>query len=157
MKNAQHLVFVAHGFNLTGVAGTRASVRYCREVEKNAVKALLVRVLWPGDEKTVPVLNYTKDFIDADATGVELCDFLEREGLVANKTIDFVGNSLGNRVALTAMKRLQRNGPVLPTTTLFALASAIGSTLVADPNHFHATVENVARAFVSVSKRDGVL
>jgi hypothetical protein len=156
IKAASHLVFVIHGYNLDAVAGTRAGHSYCKELEHHGVTATLVRVLWPGDDAVVPLVQYTNAFINGDATGVALCDFIEREGLTG-KTLDFVGNSLGNRVALVAMKRLQRASRPLSASIFVALASAIGSTLLADPNHFRDTVQNILRSYVTISKQDVTL
>jgi hypothetical protein len=93
------------------------------------VTATLVRVLWPRDDAVVPLVQYTNAFINADATGVALCDFIEREGLTG-KRLDFVGNSLGKRVALVAMKRLQRaSRPLASTIFLRSLLQSVAARI----------------------------
>jgi hypothetical protein len=100
------LVVVTHGFNVSGDAGMR-SLGAWEQLCQMATGALYVGVLWPGDSRFIPVVDYPIEGSVAVASGKLLADFLNQYAGGAG-TISFASHSLGARVLLETVRWLKQ-------------------------------------------------
>ena len=99
------ILFATHGFNVNFQDGARSLGRL-EEMLQLPPSAFYVAVLWPGDF-WIPAVNYPFEGADAKDSGRRLAAFCNRR-LGAARSISFVTHSLGARLALEAVKNLDR-------------------------------------------------
>jgi hypothetical protein len=105
LLGAKHVVFAAHGFNLSYEEGARSLGRLEAKLDLSASE-LFVGILWPGD-CWIPVINYP---FEGDVTmecGRRLARFCNQH-LNSTVSISFISHSLGGRVVLECIKNMDR-------------------------------------------------
>jgi hypothetical protein len=99
------LVVATHGFNVSGDAGLQ-SLGAWESLCQMGSGAVYVAVLWPGDSRFIPVIDYPVEGSVAVASGKLLAAFLNQYAGGAS-TISFVSHSLGARVLLETVRWLK--------------------------------------------------
>lgn len=100
------LLLATHGFNVSGQHGIRALGGWERLCGLPS-PCLYVGVLWPGDSRFLPLLDYPVEGSVALDSGRLLARFLNRWATGA-ATISFSSHSLGARVLLETVGNLDR-------------------------------------------------
>jgi alpha/beta hydrolase family protein DUF900 len=137
------LVLATHGFNVDrdeGILALSAWERLCRL----PANALFAGVLWPGDSKYLPVLDYPVEGDEAIASGRHLAAYLNAQAAAA-ASVSFVSHSLGARMVLEALRGLQREA-----RRLMLMAGAIEDDCLANE---YREAANKAREIVVLSSR----
>jgi hypothetical protein len=142
------LVIATHGFNVSGDAGVQ-SLGAWEQLCQMAPGALYVAVLWPGDSRFVPVIDYPIEGSVAVASGKLLADFLNHYAGGAG-TISFVSHSLGARVLLECVRHLE-----LPVRRAVIMAGAIEDDTLT--NEYQDATAKIERVMTLSSESDWVL
>lgn len=136
-----------HGFNVTQTEGV-ASLARLEKALGLVGESTFIGVLWPGDS-FIKALGYSGEKTTASATGRYLARFCnERLGNAAS--ISFVAHSLGARVTLEAVRRLDRKAAMV----CLAAAAIERTCLAAEYSDAFANAENIS---VLASRQDEVL
>jgi esterase/lipase superfamily enzyme len=106
----KEVLFVTHGFNVNAKKGINALGRFDQRLHVTGAE-FCVAVLWPGDW-WIPAINYPVEAGDAVDCGQRLAKFC-KDNLSEANSISFVSHSLGARVFLEAVKRLDGRARVL--------------------------------------------
>ncbi len=144
----REIVFATHGFNVSRVKGVHTLARLERDLNLPAT-FVFVGVLWPGDW-WIPVVNYPSEAGDAVRCGRSLARFVNTR-LSAAADLSFVSHSLGGRLVLEAVKRLDR-----PAREVCVLAAAVDDDCLTT-TQYDAARRNARRVSVLASKGDRVL
>jgi pimeloyl-ACP methyl ester carboxylesterase len=142
------LVLATHGFNVGRSSGINALSHWEQRFSLAATSSF-VGVLWPGDSRYLPVIDYPFEGDEAIASGKLLAQFLNQQAGDA-ASITFVSHSLGARTMLQALSGLNR-----PARRLILLAGAIENDCLA--KEYQAAAANVQQIFVMASTQDRVL
>lgn len=145
------IVFLTHGFNVDRDDGVKGLGNLAAFVDHG--RAAVVSVLWPGDHG-LGFLSYPVEGKDADDTADAFCKYIERV-LDRKPDLSFVTHSLGARVAMGTIKRLEGRGFSVREVCL--MAPAIDDFSLASPNDYREQVRNTNRIAVLSSKEDEVL
>ncbi len=106
-------------------------------------------ILWPGDSRWIPKVDYVVEGDEAIASGKLLADFIN-SNFGGALSISFASHSLGARVVLQTMSGLNRK-----PRTLFVMAGAIDNTcLIKEYSSAAGKVQNIS---VVASRSDDVL
>src|SRR5207248_9406148 len=114
----RELLLVAYGFNVTRQGGIDALSQWENRLQLDN-SSLFVGILWPGDSAWAPVIDYPVEGNEAIISGRLLARFLS-EHLTEAASLAFASHSLGARLVLEAILRLQR-----PIRCLTLMAGAI--------------------------------
>src|SRR5690349_19509715 len=106
--HGRHVLFGTHGFNVNREYG-RASLSEWETLLSLPAPSLFVGVLWPGDARTVRVLDYPFEDAVASRCGRMLGPYIDRS-FAGSASISFVSHSLGARVVLETVRAMA--GPV---------------------------------------------
>ncbi len=104
--SGRHVILVTHGFNVNRESGINALLnweQHCRFPGD----MLFIGVLWPGDSRYFPVVDYPFEGDEAITSGRLLARFVNEHADGA-ASISFVSHSLGARTVLEALKGLNR-------------------------------------------------
>jgi hypothetical protein len=142
------LVVATHGFNVSGDAGVQ-SLGDWEPLCQIAPSAVYVGVLWPGDSRFVPVIDYPIEGSVAVASGKLLADFLNRYAGGAG-TISLVSHSLGARVLLETVRHLD-----LHVHRALIMAGAIEDDALT--NEYRDVLPKIDRVMTLSSESDWVL
>jgi hypothetical protein len=142
------LVLATHGFNVSRDEGVQALSRWS-DLFQVPPSTLFIGVLWPGDSRFLPVIDYPFEGDEAIASGRMLGDFLHRQASAA-ATISFVSHSLGARVVLEALGTLGRRG-----RRLILMAGAIESDCLTE--EYRSAANNAEEIYTLASRMDRVL
>jgi hypothetical protein len=143
----RNVIFAVHGFNVDQPNGVRSLGRL-EPLLGLAEADVYFGVLWPGDF-WLPVVNYTFEGDDARICGKRLAKFC-REMLARAASISFIAHSLGARVALEAVRRLDR-----PAKAVCLAAGAIDRDCLT--KEYKDAFANAALVSVLASHRDWVV
>jgi hypothetical protein len=110
-----------------------------------------VAVLWPGDSKWLPVVDYPIEDKEAIQSGSLLAQFLI-ENFSGVNSISFASHSLGARVILETVRNL---GQAFTTKSLTMMAGAISDDCLS--NEYKAITSQMGRISVLASDEDEVL
>src|SRR5262249_12774996 len=102
----QDLVLATHGFNVHRASG-KQSLSDWEELCTLRAGCLFVGVLWPGDSKYLPVLDYPAEGDEAITSGRLLSKFLNDHASGA-ASVSFASHSLGGRMVLETLAGLNR-------------------------------------------------
>jgi len=142
------LVLATHGFNVSRQDGIDALSNWSRLMSLSG-SDLFVGVLWPGDSRYLPVLDYPAEGDEAIASGRLLARFLnEYAGSAAS--VSLVSHSLGGRVILEATSGLDRT-----VRRLILMAGAIEDDCLT--REYQAAAGNAQQISVLASRKDDVL
>ena len=144
----KNIVLVTHGFNVDMVDGEKSIAKWDALAGLTGAN-VFIGVLWPGDSRFIPVIDYPMEGSVANHSGQLLARFLARNATGA-ATLSFVSHSLGARTVLETIKRLDRH-----VSVLVLMAGAIENDCL---THEYASVPpKVDRIRVIASERDFVL
>jgi Alpha/beta hydrolase of unknown function (DUF900) len=100
------LVLAAHGFNVSRKDGVD-SLTHWNTLMNLPGNFLFAGVLWPGDSRYFPVVDYPFEGDEALASGRLLASFVNRQAAAA-ASVSLVSHSLGARVVLEALAGIDR-------------------------------------------------
>jgi pimeloyl-ACP methyl ester carboxylesterase len=137
-----------HGFNVNRADGIYCLSRWERLLTLPA-SGVFLGLLWPGDSESLHALSYPVEPKNAEAAGTMIAAFVDKNfGNAAS--ISFVSHSLGSRVILTAISKLN-----LPVRRAILMAGAIGDDCLTA--EFADVPGKVGAVSVMASKEDEVL
>jgi pimeloyl-ACP methyl ester carboxylesterase len=136
-----------HGFNVIQTEGVASLARLENALGLSA-ESTFVGVLWPGDS-IIKALGYSAEKTTASATGRYLARFCN-DKLKDAASLSFVAHSLGARVALEAVRRLNRKA------TMVCLAAAAIERNCFDAEYRDAFA-NAEKISILASREDEVL
>jgi len=139
-----------HGFHVNRADGIE-NLSHWNEWLDLGPNGLFVGVLWPGDSRWVPFVDYPIEGDEAIKSGKLLATYLRAKFSTA-ATISFVSHSLGARVVLETIRGLS-GYKKLRTVTL--LAAAIDDTCL--NQEYQDAVQTAERVSVLASNCDEVL
>lgn len=144
----RHVLFATHGFNVDKQDGIKTlsmwSVR-CKLPDAY----LFVGVLWPGDSRFLPIVDYVYEGVEAISSGKLLANYLNQNATRA-QSISFVSHSLGARMVLETVSRLTAN-----PRRVMLMAAAIENDCLS--NEYANAADKASEIFVLASKADFVL
>src|SRR3984885_8880822 len=144
----QHVLIITHGFNVDFVDGVTA-LSYWRSLLHLAGPTMYVGVLWPGDSVWAHGLDYPLEPRVADEAGEKLAAFIET-AMTDVASLSFVSHSLGARVVLQAINRMNRR-----IRCAILMAGAIDDNCLS--TEFQSAEQRIDGISVLASKRDEVL
>ncbi len=137
-----------HGFNVNRTDGIDCLSKWEGLLTLPA-SGVFLGLLWPGDSESVHALSYPVEPRHATAAGAMIAAFVDKNfGEAAS--ISFVSHSLGSRVILTAISKLN-----LPVRRAILMAGAIGDDCLTA--EFADVPGKVGAVSVMSSKQDDVL
>lgn len=142
------VVLATHGFNVGRAAGVRALSRWEQRLQLSE-SFLFVGVLWPGDSRFLPILDYPVEGEVAIQSGRLLASFLNRNAANAG-SVSFVSHSLGGRMILEALSRLN-----IDVRRLILMAGAIEDDCLV--NEYKKAAGKAREIYTLSSKSDWVL
>jgi hypothetical protein len=125
--HGRDVLFGTHGFHVKRADGI-ANLSHWTEWLDLGPNGLFVGVLWPGDARWVPFIDYPIEGDEAIKSGQLLAGYL-LANFTGAASLSFASHSLGARVVLEAIRGLQ-GSKRLKTVTL--MAGAINDTCLAD-------------------------
>ena len=145
------LAFLIHGFNVNRASGVDVLRRLAQQLP--GIGMGCVGVLWPGDHWT-RAISYSFEGRDADDSAKELTKYI---ALVVPKgtQLSFVSHSLGARVVMETIRKLNRTD--YPIRQISLLAAAIDDFSLARPRDYSTAVAKTDRVAVLASQKDRVL
>jgi len=143
------VVLATHGFNVSGEDGV-LSLTGWEKLARLPPPFVFIGVLWPGDSRFVPVLDYPIEGGVAVKAGKLLARFIDVQ-MAGAASISMVSHSLGARVMLECVRRLHR--PRVRTLMLMAAAVEWDSL----SSEYADSVAKVGRLHVVASREDLVL
>lgn len=154
LRKEQRVTFLVHGFNVSREAGQTALSRLANDMPSIHNGAIVV-VTWPGDHSMVPInfASYLWRKNDANDCGREFERFCKRS-LAPDAILSFVSHSLGARVVMESMSRLQDRFTI---DRVCLMAAAIDDDSLADPDQYRQAVKAAGRVAVLASEKDFIL
>ena len=146
------IMLLVHGFNVN-LANGKAGLLTLADMLPSAGADGIIAVLWPGDHWFGP-LSYSFEGRDADDTAFELARFLH-DTLRPDAEISIVGHSLGCRVIMETIKRLNALGREVNQVCL--MAPAIDDDSLSGPHEYLQETNGVQRVAAMSSRKDKVL
>ncbi len=132
------LLFGTHGFNVNREEGVNSLSAWANLLNLGG-STLFIGVLWPGDSRWLPVVDYPFEGCEATASGQMLAPFIDKN-LTGAASISFVSHSLGARMVLETVRQLRR-----PVRRLFLMAGAIGDNcLIAEYQDAAAKIKEIS-------------
>lgn len=116
-----------HGFNVNRGDGIYNLSHWAQWLNLGS-NGFFVGVLWPGDSRWLPVVDYPIEGNEAIKSGRLLAEYIDKNFSGAN-SLSFASHSLGARVVLETVRNLSSNNR-LGTITL--MAAAIDDTCLVD-------------------------
>lgn len=145
---SRDVLFVTHGFNVDqqdGIAALSLWSQRCKVPDS----CLFVGVLWPGDSRFVPVIDYPFEGDEAITCGKKLADYINANATRA-QSLSFASHSLGVRTMLEAVRGLNAN-----PRRLIVMAGAIEDDCLT--REYADAAAKVAEIYVLASRSDDVL
>ena len=152
LATMQEVVFLTHGFNVDRPSGLR-ELRQFAEALSDRAGVARVCVTWPGDS-WAGAASYSLEGNDADDSGHALADFIARV-LPRGTTLSFVSHSLGARVILSALMRVDRRA--YRVRAVCPMAPAVDDFSVSAPELYRAAAASAGTVHVLASRSDTVL
>ena len=150
LRAESQITVLTHGFNVSRPSGTATLLRLARLMPADGA---YLCVLWPGDH-FVRVISYPFEGNYADDTAAALSRYIG-DTIGRGARISFVSHSLGARVVLETLKRLNQANYTAAQVCL--QAAAIDDFSVADPSKYLSTMAKAERVAVLASRGDFVL
>jgi hypothetical protein len=144
------VLFGTHGFHVDRPGGI-ANLSHWTEWLQLGNNGFFVGVLWPGDSRWVPFIDYPVEGDEAIRSGKLLAAYLLKN-LTGAATWSFTSHSLGARVVLEAIRGLN-GSPKLKSATL--MAGAIDDTCLTD--EYQDAVSQLQKVSVLASHCDEAL
>jgi hypothetical protein len=143
----RNLLFAAHGFNVSGSDGA-CELGWLDRYFSLTTGSLYIGVLWPGDS-WIPIVDYPFEGGVAVDCGDRLAAFCN-QACVGAQSISFLSHSLGARLVLEAVSRLDRKALSVCLT-----AAAINRDCLT--TQYRDAAENCERVSILASHEDFVL
>jgi hypothetical protein len=147
----REVLFVTHGFNVDRAGGIEHLTTWhdaLAILANGNPPFIYVGVLWPGDSKWLPVIDYPIEGNEANGSGDMLAQFI-LGNLSQAASISLASHSLGARVVLETARQLNA------VARLFIMAGAIEDDCFA--NEYSDAAAKVAKISVLASEDDQVL
>jgi hypothetical protein len=141
------VLLVTHGFSVSQSEGEANLGGWNTGLTLGNVAVL--GLLWPGDSRWIPKVDYVVEGDEAMASGKLLADFIN-SNFGGALSISFASHSLGARVVLQTMSGLNRK-----PRTLFLMAGAIDNTCLI--KEYSSAAGKVQTISVVASRSDDVL
>src|SRR4030088_1575449 len=116
-----------HGFHVNRAKGISYLSRWNEWLQLGA-NGFFVGVLWPGDSRWLPFIDYPLEGDEAIKSGRVLADYLARKFAGAN-SLSFASHSLGARTMLEAIRSLKqafKYQPLPPMAAAMDVACLMG-------------------------------
>lgn len=139
-----------HGFNVNRADGM-ANLSHWNEWLQLGANGFFVGVLWPGDSRWLPIVDYPVEGDEAIKSGQLLAEYLDANFTAAN-SLSFASHSLGARMVLETIRNLSGATRV---KTLTLMAAAIDDTALV--KEYSDAAARVGKVSVLASSRDDVL
>ena len=139
-----------HGFHVDRANGM-GNLSHWREWLNLGDNGVFVGVLWPGDSRWIPYLDYPVEDNEAIKSGRLLAGYMGQAFNGAN-SVSFASHSLGARVVLETIRNIPASFRV---RSLTMMAGAIDDTCLS--NEYKPTLTRVGKVSVLASRRDEVL
>jgi hypothetical protein len=139
-----------HGFNVNRADGI-SNLSHWNEWLRLGANGFFVGVLWPGDARWIPVIDYPIEGNEAIKSGQLLAEYLAANFTGAN-SLSFASHSLGARMVLETIQNLS-NSFKLRTVTM--MAAAIDDTCLS--NEYKDAASRMDKISVLASSCDEVL
>jgi Alpha/beta hydrolase of unknown function (DUF900) len=148
MAAGRDILFATHGFNVDRAAGI-ASLGGWEAWLQLPSNTMFVGILWPGDSRWLPVIDYPVEGDEAIQSAQRLAPFLDQHFSGAG-SLSFVSHSLGARLVLETIRLQQRR-----IRRLILMAGAIeDDCLIAEYSKAAGKVDSIS---VLASRSDDVL
>jgi len=152
LRAESRITFLVHGYNVDRPQGRNSLLRLAQSLP-SAADGAVVAVLWPGDHWSRAV-SYPLEGKDADDSAAALARYIG-DVIGRGSELSFVSHSLGARVVMETVKRLNKND--YPVLQVCLLAPAIDDVSLAHPGDYLHTVPKAQRVAVLASREDRVL
>lgn len=140
-----------HGFHVNRMCGIDYLSHWSRWLQLGE-NGLFVGVLWPGDSRWVPYIDYPVEGDEAIKSGHILAGYLIKTFPGVN-SLSFTSHSLGARTMLEAIRSLENSSFKLRTLTV--MAAAIDDTCLV--NEYQDAAQQMTKISVLSSASDDVL
>jgi hypothetical protein len=144
------VLLAAHGFHVNRADGIANLSHWTRWLDLGA-NGFFVGVLWPGDARWVPFIDYPFEGNEAIKSGQLLADYLNAKFAGVN-SLSFSSHSLGARVILEAIGKIAKS---FSQRTFTSMAAAIDDTCLV--NEYKDAAAQLQKISVLASKCDDVL
>ena len=144
------VLFGTHGFHVNRDNGMDDLTHWTKWLQLGP-NGVFVGVLWPGDSRWVPYVDYPVEGDDAIQSGKLLARYLAAN-LMGAASWSFTSHSLGARVVLQAIESLQGNAKLKSVTLM---AGAIDDSCLT--GEYGDAAKSMKRVSVLASKEDDVL
>ena len=141
------VLLVTHGFSVSQSEGEAILGGWNTGLTLGNV--VVLGILWPGDSRWIPKVDYVVEGDEAMASGKLLADFINCN-FGSALSISFASHSLGARVVLQTLSGLNRK-----PRTLFLMAGAIDNTCLT--KEYSSAASKVQNISVAASRSDDVL
>lgn len=141
-----------HGFNVNRADGI-ANLSHWSEWLRLGFSGFFVGVLWPGDSRWVPFVDYVVEGDEAIKSGEMLAEYLAANFIGAN-TLSFASHSLGARTILETIRQIPDSFKS-KLKILIMMAGAIDDTCLS--NEYRDAAARMDKIAVLASGRDDVL
>ena len=142
------VVITTHGFNVNRTNGINELSNWEKLLSLKSTD-LFVGLLWPGDSRWAPIVDYPIEGPVAIKSGALLASFLNQNFTGAN-TLSFVSHSLGARTVLETIRHLNRR-----VRFLTLMAGAIEDDCLID--EYQDSTQNIEQISLLASRGDEVL
>ena len=142
------LLLAAHGFNVDREAGIESLSLWGARCSLPG-NGMFIGVLWPGDSRFVPFIDYVYEGSEAIASGKLLATYLNKNA-VLSQSLSFFSHSLGARTILEAIRGLAAK----PRLAVL-MAGAIEDNCLA--REYADAAARIAKICVVASAQDDVL
>ena len=139
-----------HGFHVNRADGISNLSHWASWLQPGP-NGLFIAVLWPGDSRWIPFLDYPVEGSEAIKSGQLLAAYLGAN-FAGAASISFASHSLGARVVLETVRHLPSS---LRINALLLMAAAIDDNCLI--NEYRDAAARTARISVLASQRDEVL
>lgn len=144
----QHVLIVAHGFNVNRADGIAHLANWEAELQL-APPSIFIGLLWPGDSIWAHGLDYPEEPRIADESGALIAPFLDAN-FAGAASLSFASHSLGARVVLDTISKMN-----LPIRRVTLMAGAIDNNCLS--TEFAAAAAKIGTISILASKKDEVL
>jgi hypothetical protein len=151
--DGQHVLIVAHGFNVDRADGI-ASLSNWEGLLQLPQGSAFVGVLWPGDSVWAHGLDYPAEPRVANEAGAMIAKFIATNFANA-ASLSFASHSLGARLVLATIKHLSSSAPRLLVRRLVLMAGAIDDNCLS--TEFKDAAAGIETISVLSSMKDEVL
>jgi hypothetical protein len=139
-----------HGFHVNRATGIDNLARWSKWLQLGS-NGFFVGVLWPGDSRWLPFIDYPLEGDEAIKSGRVLADYLRRSFAGVN-SLSFASHSLGARTMLEAIRSLNQ---AFKLKTLTVMAAAIDDTCLV--KEYQDAAKQMGKISVMASSCDDVL